>query len=158
MKMYMEALKRRLTAKSDKKSAFRPLLVVLANGPDNATCYLTDGEGTSVEYLLEKTERNAFRLVATGVKIELPEGEAKPRPRSELAKKRGTLTASGIYVHDLDFQGEIDVIVTNFREQEFPLEQGDRLNQMVVRKAECIPSRNVGSLAYKVEQWRIANA
>ena len=68
-------------------------------------------------------------LVPTGLYIALPEGfEAQIRPRSGLALKKGMI--------DADYRGEIGVIVINLSAEDFIIEDGERIAQMVIARYE----------------------
>lgn len=79
-------------------------------------------------------------IVGTGIYIELPEGcEAQVRPRSGLALKHGVSVLNAPGTIDSDYRGEIRVILINLGEEDFAIEPGDRIAQMVfatVAKAE----------------------
>lgn len=79
-------------------------------------------------------------IVGTGIHIELPEGyEAQVRPRSGLAFKHGVTVLNAPGTIDSDYRGEIRVILMNLGEEDFTIEPGDRIAQMVlapVTKAE----------------------
>ncbi len=78
--------------------------------------------------------------VPTGLYIELPEGyEAQVRPRSGLALKHGVTVLNSPGTVDSDYRGEIRVILINFGGEDFAVERGDRVAQLVfapVAKAE----------------------
>jgi len=72
-------------------------------------------------------------LVPTGFAIALPDGyEAQIRPRSGLALKHaiGILNSPGTI--DADYRGEVRIILTNFGTEEFVVQRGDRIAQMVI--------------------------
>jgi dUTP pyrophosphatase len=76
-------------------------------------------------------------LVKTGLFIELPEGyEAQVRPRSGLAYKKGITVLNSPGTIDADYRGEIGVILVNLSEEEFIIENGERVAQMVIAKHE----------------------
>lgn len=78
-------------------------------------------------------------LVPTGLYIELPAGyEAQIRARSGLAIKKGIGLVNGIGTIDSDYRGEIKVILINWGEDDFVIENGDRIAQMVIAKYERI--------------------
>lgn len=78
-------------------------------------------------------------LVPTGLFIELPQGyEAQIRPRSGLAFKHGITVLNSPGTIDADYRGEIKVLLVNLSEQEFLIEDGERIAQMVVAKHEQI--------------------
>ena len=72
-------------------------------------------------------------LVPTGLFIELPNGyEAQIRARSGLAVKHGISLVNGIGTIDSDYRGEIGIILINLGEEEFVVNNGDRIAQMVL--------------------------
>ena len=72
-------------------------------------------------------------IVPTGLFIELPQGyEAQIRPRSGLAAKHGISIVNSPGTIDADYRGEIKVILVNLSAQEFVLQAGERIAQMVV--------------------------
>tara|TARA_B110000908_G_scaffold54877_1_gene66882 strand:- start:192 stop:626 length:435 start_codon:yes stop_codon:yes gene_type:complete len=76
-------------------------------------------------------------LVKTGLFIELPIGyEAQVRPRSGLAYKKGITVLNSPGTIDADYRGEIGVILVNLSEEEFIIENGERVAQMVIVKHE----------------------
>jgi dUTP pyrophosphatase len=78
-------------------------------------------------------------LLPTGLFIELPEGhEAQIRPRSGLAYKHGISIVNSPGTIDADYRGEIKVLLVNLSDQEFVVEDGERIAQMVVAKYERI--------------------
>ena len=79
----------------------------------------------------------ARTLVKTGLFIELPEGyEAQVRPRSGLAYKKGITVLNSPGTIDADYRGEIGVILVNLSEEEFVVENGERVAQLVIAKHE----------------------
>ena len=76
-------------------------------------------------------------LVKTGLFIELPVGyEAQVRPRSGLAYKNGITVLNTPGTIDADYRGEIGVILVNLSNEEFTIENGERVAQMVIAKHE----------------------
>lgn len=72
-------------------------------------------------------------LIPTGVSIELPEGyEAQVRPRSGLALKYGITVLNTPGTIDADYRGEVGVILINLGYEDFIVERGMRIAQMVV--------------------------
>ena len=79
----------------------------------------------------------ARTLVKTGLFIELPKGhEAQVRPRSGLAYKKGVTVLNSPGTIDSDYRGEIGVILVNLSEEEFVIENGERVAQLVIAKHE----------------------
>ncbi len=78
-------------------------------------------------------------LIPTGLYIELPVGyEAQIRARSGLAIKKGIGLVNGIGTIDSDYRGEIKVILINWGDEDFVIENGDRIAQMVIAKYERV--------------------
>lgn len=78
-------------------------------------------------------------LIPTGLKIALPAGyEAQVRPRSGLALKHGVTVLNAPGTVDADFRSVIGVILINLSNQDFIIEPGDRIAQLVVAKHEQI--------------------
>lgn len=91
--------------------------------------YLPDGPIT-----LKPMQRG---MVKTGLYIELPEGhEAQVRPRSGLALKKGITVLNSPGTIDADYRGEICVILINLSDQDFVINDGERIAQMVIARHE----------------------
>ncbi len=76
-------------------------------------------------------------IVKTGLFIELPIGyEAQVRPRSGLAIKKGITVLNSPGTVDADYRGEIGVILVNLSNEDFVIENGERIAQLVVAKHE----------------------
>jgi len=79
------------------------------------------------------------KLIPTGLHIELPVGfEAQVRPRSGLAYKYGISIVNSPGTIDADYRGEIKVLLVNLSTEDFPINTGDRIAQMVVAKHEQV--------------------
>ena len=83
------------------------------------------------------------QLIPTGIFIELPEGyEAQIRPRSGLAFKHGITVLNTPGTIDADYRGEIGVILVNLSNDDFVINNGERIAQLIIAKherAEWIP-------------------
>lgn len=78
-------------------------------------------------------------MIPTGLSIELPEGyEMQIRPRSGLAAKHGITVLNSPGTIDADYRGEIRVILVNLSNEEFRIEAGERIAQMVVARHEQV--------------------
>ena len=87
-------------------------------------------------------------MVPTGLFIELPQGyEAQIRPRSGLAAKHGISLLNTPGTIDADYRGEIKLIVVNLSDQDFLLNPGERIAQMVISQYEKIEWVLVQTLA-----------
>ena len=72
-------------------------------------------------------------MVPTGIAIALPPGwEAQMRPRSGLAAKHGISCVNAPGTIDADYRGELKVILINHGAEEFTINRGDRIGQMVI--------------------------
>ena len=77
------------------------------------------------------------RLIPTGLHIALPEGyEAQVRPRSGLALKRGLTVLNTPGTIDADYRGEIGVVLINLSTEDFVINDGERIAQMVIARHE----------------------
>ncbi|MCF4100679.1 dUTP diphosphatase [Gillisia sp. M10.2A] len=86
-------------------------------------------------------------IVKTGLFIELPVGyEAQVRPRSGLAAKNGITVLNAPGTIDADYRGEIGVILVNLSNDEFIVENGERVAQLVIAKHEHISWEEVDVL------------
>lgn len=78
-------------------------------------------------------------LVPTGLFIELPVGyEAQIRPRSGLALKKGITVLNSPGTIDADYRGEVGIILINLSSEEFVIEHGERICQMVIARHEHV--------------------
>lgn len=77
------------------------------------------------------------RLIPTGLCMALPEGfEAQIRPRSGLALKHGITVLNSPGTIDADYRGEIMVLLINFSKENFVINDGERIAQMVIARHE----------------------
>ena len=84
--------------------------------------------------ILKPLER---KLVPTGLYIALPAGyEAQVRPRSGLALKKGITVLNTPGTIDADYRGEIGVVLINLSQDDFVVEDGERIAQMVIARHE----------------------
>ena len=89
----------------------------------------------------------ARTLVPTGLYISLPKGyEAQIRPRSGLALKKGITVLNTPGTIDADYRGEIGIIVINLSQEDFVINDGERIAQMIVAKYEIVEWEQVESL------------
>jgi dUTP pyrophosphatase len=94
--------------------------------------------------MLKPLER---KLIPTGLYIELPEGyEAQIRPRSGLAYKHGISIVNSPGTIDADYRGEIKVLLVNLSTENFEINTGDRIAQMVVARHEQVQWQEVDTL------------
>ena len=84
--------------------------------------------------VLKPLERS---IIGTGLFLELPGGyEAQGRPRSGLAAKKGITVLNAPGTIDADYRGEIGVILVNLSNEEFTINNGERIAQLVIAKHE----------------------
>lgn len=77
------------------------------------------------------------RLIPTGLYIALPEGyEAQVRPRSGLALKHGITVLNSPGTIDADYRGEIKVLLVNLSADDFVVNDGERIAQMIIARHE----------------------
>lgn len=77
------------------------------------------------------------KLIPTGLYISLPVGyEAQVRPRSGLALKHGICVTNTPGTVDADYRGQVGVILINLSNEDFVVEDGERIAQMVIAKHE----------------------
>ena len=87
-------------------------------------------------------------VVKTGLFIALPVGfEAQVRPRSGLAAKKGISVLNSPGTVDADYRGEIGVILVNLSTEEFTVNDGERIAQLVVAKHERVNWKEVTILS-----------
>ena len=76
-------------------------------------------------------------LIPTGLYLELPLGvEAQVRSRSGLALKKGVAVLNAPGTVDADYRGEVGVILINLSTEDFPIQDGDRIAQLVLARHE----------------------
>jgi dUTP pyrophosphatase len=88
------------------------------------------------------------KLISTGIFIELPQGcEAQIRPRSGLAYKHGITVLNSPGTIDADYRGEVKVLLVNLSGEEFTINDGERIAQMVIARHETARWTEVKQLA-----------
>ena len=87
-------------------------------------------------------------IVKTGLFIALPVGfEAQVRPRSGLAAKKGITVLNSPGTVDADYRGEIGVILVNLSNEDFVVNDGERIAQLVIAKHERVTWQEVEILS-----------
>ena len=87
-------------------------------------------------------------IVKTGLFIALPVGfEAQVRPRSGLAAKKGITVLNSPGTVDADYRGEISVILVNLSNEDFVVNDGERIAQLVIAKHERVSWQEVEILS-----------
>ncbi len=87
------------------------------------------------------------KLIPTGLHIALPQGyEAQIRPRSGLALKHGVTVLNSPGTIDADYRGELMVLLVNLSAEDFVVNDGERIAQMVVARHETVDFAEVSEL------------
>ena len=87
------------------------------------------------------------RLIPTGLHIALPAGyEAQVRPRSGLALKKGITVLNSPGTIDADYRGEVGVLLVNLSHEDFVVNDGERVAQMVIARHEIADFIEVSEL------------
>lgn len=90
----------------------------------------------------------ARAIVPTGLFLEIPAGyEVQVRPRSGLAAKKGVTVLNAPGTIDADYRGEVCVILVNLSNEDFVIEDGERIAQLVLARHEVIEWEEVGELS-----------
>ena len=105
--------------------------------------YATDGSaGFDISAYLDEPmtlKAGARALVPTGLYFDVPEGyEAQVRARSGLAIKHGIGLVNGIGTVDSDYRGEIRVPMINWSDEDFVINDGDRIAQVIITSYEKV--------------------
>ncbi len=113
------------------------ILIKKTNKKVTTPKYKTDGSsGVDLSAFLEKKvviKPNSSELIPTGLQVAIPEElEIQIRPRSGLAAKEsiGVLNSPGTI--DSDYRGELKIILFNHGKEDFIINNGDRIAQMVL--------------------------
>lgn len=86
--------------------------------------------------ILKPLER---KLIPTGLFVEIPAGfEAQIRPRSGLALKKGITVLNSPGTIDADYRGEVGIILINLSSENFVIENGERICQMIIAAHETV--------------------
>src|SRR6202453_1899541 len=86
-------------------------------------------------------------LVPTGLSFAIPEGhEAQVRPRSGLALKHGITVLNSPGTIDADYRGELKVLLINLSKEDFAINDGERIAQVIVAKHERVEWETVEQL------------
>lgn len=88
-----------------------------------------------------------WKLIPTGIAISMPHGlEAQVRPRSGLALKHGITVLNSPGTIDADYRGEIGVILLNVGEEDYTVERGHRIAQLVFQQVPSVQLQVVEQL------------
>lgn len=87
------------------------------------------------------------KLISTGIFIELPQSyEAQVRPRSGLAYKNGITVLNSPGTIDADYRGEVKVLLVNLSSEDFVINDGERIAQLVIARHETVQWQPVEKL------------
>jgi dUTP pyrophosphatase len=110
----------------------------------------TSAAGMDIRAALEKSvnlKSGERTLIPTGLQMAIPEGyEAQIRPRSGLAIRNGITMLNAPGTIDADYRGEVKVIAVNHGEEDFIINHGDRIAQMVIAPVTQFPIKQVENL------------
>lgn len=88
------------------------------------------------------------KLISTGIFIELPQShEAQVRPRSGLAFKNGITVLNSPGTIDADYRGEVKVLLVNLSAEDFIINDGERIAQLVIARHETVQWQPVETLS-----------
>lgn len=86
-------------------------------------------------------------IIPTGIALEIPRGyEVQMRARSGLAAKYGIGLVNGVGTIDSDYRGELNVILINWGDEDFTIEHGMRIAQLVIARHETVDFKEVSEL------------
>jgi dUTP pyrophosphatase len=105
--------------------------------------YATDGSaGMDIYAALDEAitiKNGEVKLIPTNISIALEKGyECQVRSRSGLAIKNGVFALNAPGTVDSDYRGEVKIILANFGKEDFTIERGDRIAQLVIAQYEHI--------------------
>ena len=110
-----------------------------------------DSSGLDVRAALDEPftlKKGEISMVPTNLSVEIPKGyEIQVRPRSGLAAKHGIGVLNSPGTIDADYRGEIKVILFNFGKDNFIINRGERIAQLVIAKHERVTWQEVDVLS-----------
>lgn len=114
--------------------------------------YATEGAaGMDVYAATDKSiviGKGKVEMIPTNISIALEKGyECQVRSRSGLAAKNGIFALNAPGTVDCDYRGEIKIILANFGDEDFTIERGDRIAQLVIAQYEHIAWEEVAELS-----------
>ena len=97
-----------------------------------------DASGMDIRAAVENTmsmQPGAYALIPTNLSVEIPSGyEMQVRPRSGLAAKHGVTVLNSPGTIDADYRGEVKIILINHGQEQFEINRGDRIAQLVIAR------------------------
>lgn len=113
--------------------------------PEYKTKFAAGMDVRSNEKLILKAAQRA--IVGTGLAMAIPVGyEAQVRSRSGLAANNGVVVGNAPGTIDVDYRGELKVILLNLSDKDFEIEKGDRIAQIVIAQCEHVKNLEVEEL------------
>ncbi|WP_242120157.1 dUTP diphosphatase [Aestuariivivens sediminicola] len=118
------------------------MTIKIINKSRHALPHYETGASAGMDLRANLTEPRTLKplersIVGTGLFIELPLGyEAQVRPRSGLAAKKGITVLNAPGTIDADYRGEIGVILVNLSHEDFIVQNGERIAQLVIARHE----------------------
>ena len=118
------------------------MTIKIINKSRHALPHYETGASAGMDLRANLTESRTLKplersIVGTGLFIELPLGyEAQVRPRSGLAAKKGITVLNAPGTIDADYRGEIGVILVNLSHEDFTIQNGERIAQLVIARHE----------------------
>ncbi len=112
--------------------------VKIVNKSQNSLPLYSTTQSAGMDIRADLTEPSVLRplermLIPTGLFIQLPDGyEAQVRPRSGLAINKGVTVLNSPGTIDADYRGEIKIILINLSQEDFIINNGERIAQMVI--------------------------
>ncbi|MCL4482573.1 MAG: dUTP diphosphatase [Bacteroidetes bacterium] len=112
--------------------------VKIVNRSQNSSPFYSTAQSAGMDLRADLAEPVVLRpferkLIPTGLSIQLPDGyEAQVRPRSGLAINRGVTVLNSPGTIDADYRGEIKIILINLSQEDFVVNNGERIAQMII--------------------------
>ncbi|MCX6222040.1 MAG: dUTP diphosphatase [Bacteroidia bacterium] len=112
--------------------------VKIVNKSQNSLPLYSTTQSAGMDLRADLTEPLVLRplermLIPTGLYIQLPDGyEAQVRPRSGLAINKGVTVLNSPGTIDADYRGEIKIILINLSQEDFIINNGERIAQMII--------------------------
>ena len=116
--------------------------IILAEGACLPSYMTAGSSGADLHALLPEAfllRAGSYAAIPTGVSVEIPNGyEGQIRPRSGLARKFGITILNAPGTIDSDYRGEIVVLLINHGTQDYTIQNGDRIAQLVICPVEQV--------------------
>jgi len=134
-----------------KSDAFR-MNVKIVNKSKNSNPFYSTSQSAGMDLRADLAESLVLKplerkLIPTGLFIQLPDGfEAQIRPRSGLAINKGVTVLNSPGTIDADYRGEIKIILINLSQEDFVVNHGERIAQMVISSYKQVDWQEVNEL------------